>query len=203
MTFVGKVFVFAKPDGWRHLQEGNRYIFHGPNHEELIVSSALIQGNGELDDLNAVRQQLFQNAEQSAKNAASHPALKITQPFQREPRVSNIECWSLCAQTLDSGSLFYQAVFSGPRGIMLTSLDGPNAAALEAIFEQFIKSVRVASESAHYFSNTNKLRFHSESRRRTPQITCCTQATTPHLFPLPVEGKGCSRVGHFTIPAIS
>jgi hypothetical protein len=149
MTFAGEAFVFAPPDAWNYFQEDNRHIFHGPNHEELIVSSSLIRGVGEMDELNAARQQLFQNAEQSAKNAAAHPALKITQPFQREPRVSNIECWTLRAQTHDSSSMFYQAVFSGPRGIMLTSLEAPNTAALEAIFEQFIKSVRVISESPH------------------------------------------------------
>jgi len=77
MTKIGPVFKFAAPDGWRQFQEGGRQIFHGPGREELIVAAALIQGIGTTGDLAAVQRRLFQNAEQSVKNAAARPALKV------------------------------------------------------------------------------------------------------------------------------
>jgi len=147
MTKLGTVFRFAAPDHWSQLQDGNRYIFHGPNGEELIVSASLIQGGGSTGDLAAAQKKLFQTAHLSVNNAAKHPDLKIIQPFQRDSRVSQMECWSLLGQTCDGGTLFYQAVFRDPRGVLLASLEAPNTAASTKAFEEFIISVGVISET--------------------------------------------------------
>jgi hypothetical protein len=147
MIKIGTVFKFAAPDGWQQFQENSRYIFHGPNREELIVSASLIQGIGTSGDREGVQQKLFQNAEQSVKNAAAHPALKVMRPFQREARASNVECWSLHAQTHEGDTLFYQSVCRGPRGVLLATLEAPNTSHSQNIFDQFINSVAVISES--------------------------------------------------------
>jgi hypothetical protein len=147
MMKIGTVFKFIAPNGWSQFQEGNRYVLHGPNREELIVSASLIQGIGTTGDLAAVQQRLFQNAEQSARNAAAHPALKVTQPFQQNASVLKIECWTLLAQTQEGETLFYQAVYRDPRGVLLATLEAPNTATTTNVFEQFVKSVEVVSES--------------------------------------------------------
>ncbi len=147
MTRIGTVFQFAAPSGWAELRDGSRHVFHGPNREELIVSASLIQGIGTTRDLAAVQQHLFQNAEQSVKNAVTHPALKVTQPFQQNTSISKVECWTLLAQTQEGGTLFYQAVFRDPRGVLLATLETPNTASATNAFEQFVKSVEVVSES--------------------------------------------------------
>ena len=147
MTKIGAVFQFEAPSGWTEIREGSRHIFHGPNREELIVSVSLIQGIGTTRDLRVVQQRFFQNAEQSVKNAVAHPALKVTQPFQRDASASKIECWTLLAQTLDGGMVFYQKVFHDPRGILLATFEGPNTANGTNAFEQFAKSVAVISDS--------------------------------------------------------
>jgi hypothetical protein len=147
MTKIGTVFQFAAPNGWTEIRDGSRYVFHGPNREELIVSASLIQGIGTRSDLAAVQQRLFQNAEQSVKNAAAHPALKVTQPFQQNSNVSKVECWTLLAQTQEGGTLFYQTVFRDPRGVLLATLEAPDTASAADAFVQFVKSVEVVSES--------------------------------------------------------
>ena len=147
MTNVGTVFKFAAPNGWQSLQEDGRHIFHGPNREELIVSSSFIQGIGTTGNLAAVRQNLFQNVEQSVKNAAAHPALKVTQPFQKEAGASKVECWTLRAQTHEGDALFYQAVCLYSRGVLLVTLEAPNTTPAQNVFQEFMKSVEVVSES--------------------------------------------------------
>lgn len=144
MTETGTVFKFAAPNGWGQFQEGSRHIFHGPNREELIVSASLIQGIGTTGDLAAVRERLFLNAEQSVKNAAAHPALKVTQPFQQDTSVQKVECWTLLAHTQEGDALFYQAVFRDPRGVLLATLEAPNTQDSAKAFEQIICSVEVA-----------------------------------------------------------
>src|SRR5258705_326 len=123
MIRIGTVFKFAAPEGWQQFQESGRHIFHGPNREALIVSASLIQGTGTTGNLTAVQQKLFQNAEQSVKRAAAHPALRVTQPFQREAQASNVECWSLHAQTQEGDGLLYQAVCRDSRGILLVTFE--------------------------------------------------------------------------------
>ena len=144
---LGTTFIFAAPVGWKQLQEGGRHKFQGPNREELIVSGSLIQGIGTAGGLAAAQNQLFHNAEQSAKTAAAHPALKVTQPFQPDAQASKVECWTLHAQTNDGDTLFYQAVFRSPRGVMLATLEGPNTSGSVDAFDHFIRSVEVVSES--------------------------------------------------------
>jgi hypothetical protein len=116
MRKLGTIFKFTAPDHWSELRDGNRYILHGPNSEELIVS-------------------------------AKNPGLKIVQPFQMDARVDKIECWSLLAEAREGDALFYQGVFCDRRGVLLVSLEAPNTVESVKMFEQFLKSVEVASES--------------------------------------------------------
>jgi len=51
------------------------------------------------------------------------------------------------AQTHKGEVLFHQAIFSDARGVLLVTLEAPNTAQSLRIFEQFIKSVEVISES--------------------------------------------------------
>ena len=146
MTDLGKVFKFEKPADWNQVQEGGRYIFHGPNREELIFSISVIQGTGTKNDLTAVQKVLFQNAEQSMKNAAAHPALMVTQPFNLDACVTNAQCWTLLAQTKEADTLFYQAVFLHTRGILFATFEAPNGAHQIQLFDLIIKSVSVISE---------------------------------------------------------
>jgi hypothetical protein len=111
------------------------------------VSASLIQGLGTAGDLAAVQQRLFENAEQSVKNAAAHPALRVTQPFERNAGVSKVECWTLLAQTQEGDALFYQAVFRDARGVLLATLEGPNTASAANAFEQLVKSIEIIGET--------------------------------------------------------
>lgn len=147
MKKIGTVFKFEAPNGWSQFQEGSRQVFRGPNCEELIVSASLIQGIGTTGDLAVVQRRLFQNAEQSVKNAAAHPALKVTQPFQRDASILKLECWTLLAQTHEGDTLFHQAVFHDPRGVLLATLEAPDTANAANVFKEFVQSVEVISET--------------------------------------------------------
>lgn len=153
MTIIGTVFKFVAPNGWRQCQQASRHIFHGPNREELIVSASLIQGIGTTGDLATLNQRLYQNAEQSVKNAAAHPALKVTQPFQQNASGSKLECWTLWAQTQEGDTLFHQAVFRDPRGVLLVTLEAPNTANAVNEFEKFLKSVEIVSDGEALVEN--------------------------------------------------
>ena len=37
MAKTGLLFEFDEPAGWSRFREGDRYVFHGPNREELIA----------------------------------------------------------------------------------------------------------------------------------------------------------------------
>src|SRR4051812_47434516 len=101
MTKVGKVFKFVAPNGWEEdhqTHSGIRYRFRGPNREELIISTAVIQGIGQQVDLQKIRAEVFQNAQKSVEHGAEHPELTIIQRFQKENSTTN-ECWTFRAQT--------------------------------------------------------------------------------------------------------
>jgi hypothetical protein len=147
MTKIGKVFKFETLKGWTEVPGDNRCVLHGPNGEEFIVSASLVQGVGTANELPALRQRLFRNAEQSVKNAAMHPALKVMKPFQRTIANSTMECWTLLAQTQEGEILFYQVVVSDPRGVLVASLEAPNTPVAVDTFNQFIDSVKVVFEN--------------------------------------------------------
>jgi hypothetical protein len=146
MTKIGTVFTFAAPSGWSEFREGSRYVFHGPNREELIMSAFLIQGGGTSASPLELQQRLFRNAEGAARAAASHSALKVTHPFMRKPVRSGLECWMLRAETHEGDTLFHQAVVQDPRGVLLASFEAPNTLHSVQTFEQVVESLGVASE---------------------------------------------------------
>src|SRR4029077_20317971 len=111
-----------------------------------MVSAWLVEGFGATRELMALRQRLFQNAEQSVKLAAANSALKLTQPFQLDARASKLECWTLLAQTHEGGTLFYQAVFRHPSGVLLATFEAPKTAIAASCFEQFMQDVDVIAE---------------------------------------------------------
>ena len=145
MAKIGAIFQFTVPIDWSEIRHENSFVFHGKNQEELIVSASLIQGIGKTEELAAVQQHLFQNAEQSMKKAAGHPSLKVIQPFQRNSSLSKVECWTLLAKTYDDDTIFYQAVFRDSSGVLLATFEAPNTISSNSAFEQFVKSVEVIS----------------------------------------------------------
>lgn len=148
MTKIGNVFYFCPPDGWSESRDGSRYLFHGPDGEELIVSAVVIQGYGKTGDFERMQRALFKNAEQSIKAAASQSSLRVVRPFQRDTSVGSVEYWNLFTQTQDGKSLFYQAAFRDQRGILLLSYEAPNVGESVLTFKQVVESVGV-SESGN------------------------------------------------------
>jgi hypothetical protein len=141
MTIIGKAFKFIAPKDWNRFQERGRYIFQGPNREELIVSAALVQGPGATAELITVRENLFRNAEQSLKRAALHPALRVTRPFQKSHVVGILEHWTLFAETEGGDALFYQSLFCHSTGVLTATLEGPSTKNVALVFEDFARSV--------------------------------------------------------------
>ncbi len=141
----GFAFEFEIPDGWLAAEGGGRLVVHGPVGEELIVSGALISGEGGRSEVEEVRAKLLGNALASVENAAKHPELVIAKDLRRENGHGPVERWTLHSQTQGGDILFLEAVVASDVGVIVATLEGPNKPLTMDVFRSFLSSVRKAN----------------------------------------------------------
>jgi hypothetical protein len=100
MTKEGIFLRFTTPDGWTESTEGSRLVLQGPNREELIISGMLITGNGQAEESTHLKRVLFERTVEVVKKTAAHPDLRIIQDLKSDPRVSEFDCWTGCAEII-------------------------------------------------------------------------------------------------------
>lgn len=138
------VFEFYPPDEWTSFKEGNQSVFQGRNEEELIVSGQVILNADDSDESRQLSNELLQKSLTAAENAANHPDLAVIRELKKETLKSDdFEVWTIYAQTIDEETLFYEAVFSSFRGILLVTFESPNTGKSKQIFSQIINSVKL------------------------------------------------------------
>jgi hypothetical protein len=139
---IGRHFQFDVPDGWEESREGSRWVYRGPQGEELIISSSFVEGHGSQSDLQTAEQQLFANAMAAATRGASQEGLVVVVPLKRDEAITEFPCWSFASETPQKDAVFLGAVLSSGRGVLFATLEGPYSPDPFDTFRRFLKSVR-------------------------------------------------------------
>ena len=146
MTKRGFRFEFDEPTNWEQSVSGNQFVFRGPRGEELIVSGALLEGEGTEAQLKFAREQLIKNGLDAASKAASHPDLVTIKNLAKDDQVAGtgLDCWTIASQTKPGDVQFLQAVMSNGWGVLMVTFEAPNDREAANCFESFLRAVRNA-----------------------------------------------------------
>ena len=148
MAKTGLLFEFDEPAGWSRFREGDRYVFHGPNREELIVQGVLTVGDGSPEQRKVAADRALQDAIDAATRTAADPALVLKQGLTKQLERPPLEVWSIDAVTQDASIRFLQAVASAPGGVLLVTLECAESPRALEIFRSFIGSIHLVKPSS-------------------------------------------------------
>jgi hypothetical protein len=144
MKKAGFSFEFSIPDGWKE-SEGttSARIFHGPASQELIVSGAIIAGDGSPQDAAKAQARLRENAIASLTEAVSHPELTTTTPLHREEDIDQFECWTVRSESTDEEVFFGGVLAVSDIGVLIATLECPAKEDSSGLLEEFFYSLRL------------------------------------------------------------
>lgn len=140
----GFAFEFDPPSGWNDFRDGNRFVFHGPEEQELIVSGAVIAGHGSSASYEEIKDDLVANAIQAMKRAVDDPDVVIKNEITESVTAQNLRSWSMDAETRDRAIIFLQTAVEAEGGVLLATLEAPYDESARRIFKDFINGVRPA-----------------------------------------------------------
>lgn len=141
MIKKGFTFEFEIPNCWSETNDNDRYIYHGPNGEELIISGTIIKGKGTKCEFISIRERLFENAVRSVNNAASHPDLVVKTPLNKERDAFGIQFWTLHAESTDGEIVFLESILISDSAILLITFEAPNTSDSKSFYENFLSSI--------------------------------------------------------------
>jgi hypothetical protein len=136
------------PEGWRHFVDGDRLVLQGPNGEELIISGAYIQGQGNQAEVKAAKERVFQAAVTSVYRGADHPDLTITTPLGRDATNPALECWTLRTKTIAGDGLFIQSILLTDVGVAIITFEAPHTKQAAETYLRFLRAIRPGGEGA-------------------------------------------------------
>lgn len=140
----GFAFQFDPPPGWLELRDGDRLIYHGLKDEELIVSGAVIAGQGSASSYKQIRRSVIANAIEAMNRAVSHPELRVVTGVAESWTAQNLRCWVVDAETVDCATMFLQAAVEAEAGVLLATYESPSDPDARRVFATFINGVRPA-----------------------------------------------------------
>jgi hypothetical protein len=139
---IGTQFQFEAPQGWTESHDGSRLVYHGPQGQELMISSYVSVGHGSPLARQSLEDQLLSNALEAARVAATQEGLVNTIPLRLDESGFDVPCWTSVSETPEKDALFLTAVARGDRGALLATLEGPREPGLIDVFRVFLKSLR-------------------------------------------------------------
>jgi hypothetical protein len=142
MLRIGRHFQFDAPDGWQESREGARWVYHGPEGEELIVSGYFAGAGGSLLERRAFEEQLLANAMSAARKASTQEGFVSVIPLKPDEAVTEVRCWTFVSETRDKDAVFAGSVANGEGGTLLVTIEGAYGPEPLAILRKFLKSLR-------------------------------------------------------------
>ena len=143
----GFAFEFEPPAGWREFADHGRMVFQSPEGEELIISGAVVDGEGTQETHGQIRSKLLQNSIASMKHAVDVPELHVTRALEKSTTVSTLSHWRIDAETSDKRVLFLQAVVESDRGALLVTFEAPHSETARANFERFLATIGTSTRA--------------------------------------------------------
>jgi hypothetical protein len=138
---VGSRFQFSPPDVWAESKEGNRLVFRGSAGEELIVSSAILEGDPSLPAFADAEQRLLSNAFNAVEKTLANSELRTIKPLSETPPLCSLPCWFAISQSIDLAVFLYQAVVKCQGAVMLVTLETPTDPATMRVFAAFLAGI--------------------------------------------------------------
>ncbi|HNH85190.1 MAG TPA: hypothetical protein PL157_22675 [Acidobacteriota bacterium] len=142
MIQPGLSFEFTLPERWSSDHDRGWLIVHGFEDEELIISGKTVEGFDPTEDPGKIVQEVLNGAINAMLHAVDIPELCVTQPLEQASQSTDLDCWTLRAQTQDAAILFFQSVFCSDNGILLVTFEAPNTPASALQYQKFLQTVR-------------------------------------------------------------
>jgi len=122
-------FVLTLPSRWTASMYTKPVSAKGPAGELLQLSSTVLSGQGSADEAARVMRQVEEKAVKAMRLAESDPALVTVAPLKRTVLPSGVAVHEMLSRARDGKALFAQFAATGPRSVVLVSLDAPATAA--------------------------------------------------------------------------
>ena len=81
---LGERFEYSAPANWTETRDGDRWVYHGPDTEELIVSGFFITQATSTNSPEEIEGALLANALEAARYAVEDSQLRILKSLDRE-----------------------------------------------------------------------------------------------------------------------
>jgi len=122
-------FALALPDRWIPDLRTKPISAKGPAGELLQVSSSSLSGQGSAEEGARIMRQVEEKAIKSMRLAEADPALLTVAALKRTTLPSGVTLHEMLPKSRDGKSLFAQFAVSGPRSLVLVTLELPASAA--------------------------------------------------------------------------
>jgi hypothetical protein len=132
------------PDNWQRGQLEGPALLLGPNREVVQISSAALSGLASVLMKSRALATLRDNATQSMRAAASDAELQIQNPLHESKSSSGNWFAEVHCTTLDGQTLFSQFATSGPKTVVLATVEAG------AKYARSIETVRRAMQSIEW-----------------------------------------------------
>lgn len=138
MRKTTNTFSFEVPDDWETFPDGCQLVAHGPQGEEVILSSwAVIFPEGAAHD--RFVEGMLNAARRSMESAAANPELQVSKPLERDTDAGGgFPCWTLIAETRRKDVLFAQAAIRGSGAVILATFESPYSEEYLRRFREFL-----------------------------------------------------------------
>ena len=138
----GAVFSFSPPSGWEVVRGADGVVYAGPTGGVLRISASRMLGEGADDEAAGIVEQLRENGLNSIRMALEEPGAVVEAPLARVPGES--ERWEMLLLCDAGRTLFYQALFVAPGGVLLATLECESGPKTRNVIREFAESVTVS-----------------------------------------------------------
>jgi hypothetical protein len=127
-TIETSSFALTLPDRWTPDLTTQPISARGPAGELLQVSSSTLAGEGPAEETAGIMRQVEDAATRSMRKVEADPTLTTVTPISKRPLPGGGTMHEMLSRTRDGQSLFAQFCATGPRTVVLVTVQLPAAA---------------------------------------------------------------------------
>jgi hypothetical protein len=122
-------FTYVLPTGWKANLRSRPVSAKGPNGELLQLSVSSVTESGSPAEAEKVLRQVEANASKSMLEAAADSKLTTTMALKKSKLENEVTFHEIVSRTKDGAVVFAQYSATGPRSVLLATLEAPASSA--------------------------------------------------------------------------
>ncbi len=130
------------PSNWVHFIESGRFVFHTPDHEEVIIAGRRIVPDGKDRESALVLDRMVDMGMEAMRHVLASTDLRITRPISEQSKDSTFRVWTVEAETIARDVFFGQAFFVHSEGTILLTYEAPFIDGANLAFSGLLEMIR-------------------------------------------------------------